>query len=186
MGDKKLNQREENYTQYLFEGLSQRKAYRKAFPGSVKWKDGTVDVRASQVASKDKIIIRLTELRAEADERSQVTHEMITEELRKIAFFDIGELFDDNGNLKDVHDMSITARKTISSIKVRKEFVGSGEDKEVHYITEVKLNGKDQSIDKLSKHVGYYEKDNNQRKSDITFENETLMKIREKVCSDKG
>jgi len=155
-------QRDEIFCQELLRGSTQRKAYLKAYPNSKKWKDKTVDTRAWELAVSSEVKGRLSELRKKAEKETIITHNMITEELAKISFFDIAELFDKNGNLKNVHDMSETARKTISSIKVRREVSGHGEDKEVHFITEVKLNGKDQSIDKLSKHVGYYEKDNEQ------------------------
>jgi hypothetical protein len=55
--------KQEKFVQGLANGLSQRKAYRAAYPTSVKWKDSTVDVKASQLAADDKVLIRLQELR---------------------------------------------------------------------------------------------------------------------------
>ena len=56
------NARHEKFAQELSKGLSQRKAYRLAFPNSVKWKDETVDPKASALAKSDKVSARVKEL----------------------------------------------------------------------------------------------------------------------------
>lgn len=53
----------EDYAQARAEGLSQRKAYRKAYPRSEKWKDGTVDAKACNLEKEDKIVARYNELK---------------------------------------------------------------------------------------------------------------------------
>lgn len=61
------NVRHEKFAQCIANGMSQRKAYRSAFPKSENWKDETVDVKASTLAKNDKVLVRLKEL---ADESS--------------------------------------------------------------------------------------------------------------------
>ena len=56
------NAKHEKFVQGLISGLSQRKAYREAFPASRKWKDNTVDSRASELAKNSEILGRLKEL----------------------------------------------------------------------------------------------------------------------------
>lgn len=56
------NARHEKFAQGIAGGLSQRKAYRAAFPNSQKWKDETVDVKASELKKNDKVLVRLEEL----------------------------------------------------------------------------------------------------------------------------
>lgn len=60
------NAKNEKFAQGIFEGLSQRKAYRAAFPSSAKWKDATVDNRASELYNTDEILGRLKELKESA------------------------------------------------------------------------------------------------------------------------
>ena len=64
------NAKNEKFAQGIFEGLSQRKAYRAAFPSSVKWKDSTVDSRASELYNTSEILGRLDELKKEAADDS--------------------------------------------------------------------------------------------------------------------
>lgn len=64
------NERHEKYCRGLMNGLSQRKAYRAAFPNSEKWKDATVDARACELAKDGKILVRLQELQEEATSKA--------------------------------------------------------------------------------------------------------------------
>lgn len=57
----------EDYAQARAEGLSQRKAYRKAFPRAEAWKDNTVDNKASALERDNgEILARYQELKNEA------------------------------------------------------------------------------------------------------------------------
>ena len=57
----------EDYAQARAKGLSQRKAYREAYPKSVNWKDTTVDSKASDLERKNGLILeRLAEIKDEA------------------------------------------------------------------------------------------------------------------------
>lgn len=60
------NARHETFAQELAKGVSQRKAYRAAYPNSENWKDSTVDAKACNLAKKDKIMARFQELKEEA------------------------------------------------------------------------------------------------------------------------
>lgn len=58
-----LTPQREKYARALYKGLSQRKAYREAYPRSRSWKDATVDKRASELYQNREILGRLQELR---------------------------------------------------------------------------------------------------------------------------
>ena len=64
------NIRHEKFAQGIASGMSQRNAYRAAFPNSVKWKDETVDPKASNLAKTDKVLARVKELAAEASSKA--------------------------------------------------------------------------------------------------------------------
>ena len=64
------NPRHEIFAQEVAKGMSQRKAYRVAFPNSVKWKDETVDPKASNLANTDKVSARINEIRSEASSKA--------------------------------------------------------------------------------------------------------------------
>lgn len=56
------NVRHETFAQGMAAGLSQRKAYRAAYPSSKNWKDETVDSKASALMKNGKVLARYNEL----------------------------------------------------------------------------------------------------------------------------
>lgn len=80
------NARHEKFVQCLIAGMSQRKAYREAFPASVRWKDTTVDVNASKLFSDTKVLLRYKELQEEAQDAA-----IMTRKERMVALSDIAQ-----------------------------------------------------------------------------------------------
>lgn len=78
------NERHEKYCRELMNGTSQRKAYRAAFPSSERWKDSTVDAKASALAKNDKVLARLQELQEEATSKAVKTATERKEWLSKV------------------------------------------------------------------------------------------------------
>lgn len=77
----KLTTKQEKYVQELVTGLSQRKAYRRAYPSSVKWKDSTVDSHASRLLATDKVMARYNELMDEHKDKALWTREKAVDAL---------------------------------------------------------------------------------------------------------
>lgn len=65
------NARHEKFVQSLIAGMSQRQAYREAFPSSNRWKDKTVDNRASELFRE--VLGRYKELQEEAQDAAIMT-----------------------------------------------------------------------------------------------------------------
>ena len=65
-----LTAKQEKYVQNLVKGLSQREAYRKAYPSSLKWKDNIVDSKASNLFKNGKVLARYNELIDKADDEA--------------------------------------------------------------------------------------------------------------------
>ena len=61
-----ITQNRELYCQARMRGLSQRRAYREAYPRSRRWKDSAVDRRASELEGRPEVSARLRELRRAA------------------------------------------------------------------------------------------------------------------------
>ena len=71
----KLTPKQEKFVQGLVSGLSQRQAYRKAYPNARKWNDNSVDSRASNLFKNDKVLTRYNELMNEHKEKALWTRE---------------------------------------------------------------------------------------------------------------
>lgn len=68
-----ITQNQELYCQARMRGLSQRRAYREAYPRSRAWKDSAVDRRASELEGKPEVSARLTELKRAAAAAATLT-----------------------------------------------------------------------------------------------------------------
>lgn len=71
----KLTTKQEKYVQGLVAGLSQREAYRKAYPSAKEWKDKTVDNRASELYNSREVLGRYSELMSEHKDKALWTRE---------------------------------------------------------------------------------------------------------------
>ena len=77
-----LTSKQEKYVQGLVAGLSQRQAYREAYPNSIDWKDRTVDSRASELLKKSNVLGRYNELMEEHKNKALWTREEAINELK--------------------------------------------------------------------------------------------------------
>lgn len=84
-----LTDRIEIFCNELIRTNNQRKAYRAAYPSAKKWKDSTVDSKASNFAKTDKVLARLSELRSEIAEKNKISRNDIVEQLSDIGFADV-------------------------------------------------------------------------------------------------
>lgn len=115
--------------------MSQREAYRNAFPSSVKWKDATVDSKASDLFNTDEILERYNELQEEFKERALYTREQAVEDLRWM-----------QGNARDDVELNglnkANASAFLNATKQLTDLCGLN-------IQKLEINGVDKEISKL-------------------------------------
>lgn len=83
------NARHEKFVQCLITGMSQRKSYREAFKQSTRWKDETVDSKASKLSKTDKVLARYNELLELAQDEAILTRKERMVFLSEIVIDDI-------------------------------------------------------------------------------------------------
>lgn len=167
MSKGKLTQKQENFSLYLFEGMSQRVAYRKAFPSSKKWSDATVDNRASELAKSDEILGRLKSMREKVEERSVITIEKTVKELAKIAFMKEADFYNDDGSVKKLSELTEDQKAALASYEFKQIKEGFGDDAEYIDVPVFRSQDKLKALDMIMKHLGAYEKDNEQSKQKV-------------------
>ncbi|HCM87926.1 MULTISPECIES: terminase [Enterococcus] len=79
------NARHEKFVQCLITGMTQRKAYRESFASSNRWKDNTVDSRASELLKVSEVLGRYKELQEEAQDEAILTRKERMVKLSEIA-----------------------------------------------------------------------------------------------------
>lgn len=157
----KLTIKQERYVQGLFAGLSQREAYKQAF-NCENMKDETIDVKASELANKDKIRVRLDELKNELKSRNMITAERVMAEYAKLAFFDPRKLFNADGTPKNITELDDDTAAALAGLDVQDVYEGYGEDRRfIGYTKKYKLSDKRAALDSIAKCLGMFKENVN-------------------------
>jgi len=162
--DNVLTDKQEQYCQNYVVCMNQSTAYRIAYDAEA-MNANSVAREACLLHSNPNITQRIKELQSEAYERNKATIDELVNVLSGMVRFDIAELYDDNGNLLGVKEMPLIARQMISELSSDHLRSGSeiiGETKRVKTIAKL------DAVEKLMKHLGGYEKDNFQKKTEIS------------------
>jgi phage terminase small subunit len=108
------------------------------------------DIIGSRVLRNPLVRAALAKRQAAQLQRVELSADRVLEELRRVAFSDIVDIFDEAGHLRAVHELSPEARATIASIKVTKTNLTSGDGMED--VVEVKRWDKLKALEVLAKH----------------------------------
>ena len=112
------NQKQEKFAQCLANGMSQRKAYRAAYPNSEKWKDATVDSKASVLAKNGKVLERVLELAKESSSKAVMSARERKEWLTSVVMKDDEEMRD---RLKAIDILNRMDGEYIEKVEVKNE-----------------------------------------------------------------
>lgn len=125
----------------------------------------------SENLKKPEIISEVEKLQAEISERNKITVDELVQTLAKLVRFDIADLYDESGNLKNIHEIDRDARLSLEGVETdtRISFGKEGEDIGRTDTKKVKLSNRKQAIDMLLKHLGGYREDNAQRQPTVTL-----------------
>lgn len=119
----------------------------------------TAHEQAAQLLAKLSIQNRVNELQSKIADKLEITAERIAEEYAKIGFSDFGDFIDTGNKLKDVSTLGKDRTRVIESVKRTVTEFKDGQTTTV----QIKLHSKIAALDALSKHLGFYERDNRQK-----------------------
>lgn len=108
----------------------------------------------------------LSSLKAEYMEKEGISKQRVLDEYRKIAFSDVRNILTVDGGLKTVDEFDDDTAGSIASIESFDEFSKGGERLGTN--RKIKLHDKLRALEALSKHLGLFEKDNDQKKNQAT------------------
>ena len=160
---------QEKFAVGVASGKTQADAYREAYPKAKKWKDASVYSQASALMADSKVSIRVKELRERISGIGIASAERVLLEASRIALFDPRKLFRDDGSPKPINELDDDTAAALAGLDVVEEFEGSGEDRVfVGYTKKYKVADKNSAIEKLFKHHGLYERDNEQKTNPLS------------------
>lgn len=136
---------------------------------------------ASNMLKNPKIHSAIQRYRKGTQVLSSVELNRTLEEIAKIAFSDLREVFDDDGRLLPPHRWSDRAAAAVSSFDVVTKHLGEGE---VAYVAKIKGWDKIAALDKIMRHLGGYN-DTLKISHDFSAMEEKLKQGRKRVAQLK-
>lgn len=112
--------------------------------------------QASQILAISECQEYIKELQSKISKRNEITIDDLIQDLNEIRKADLKALYDDNGQLRDIKDLPPELRHAIQELNIFS--VG-----ELKTVTKYKLYSKLEAIEKLARHLGFYEEDNKQK-----------------------
>ncbi len=124
----------------------------------------TANPIGAQNLAKVSIQARIAELRTKIQEKTGITPESVVLELAKIGFANIKGVLDDNNEIVDISKLPDDITAAIESIQsdIRHD---SGKSDGYTEKVKVKFHSKLGALTDLGKHLGVFEKDNNQQQT---------------------
>ena len=165
-----LQPHEEQFVAMLAQGYTAIESYREAVNGTFSY--ATTSARANELKNRPRVKERLKELKRVSAEQNQVSTTRTVREIARIAFADPRRLFRDDGTPLDIQDLDDDTAASVVGIDVA--VAGEGDARILKY----RLASKNQALDKLMRHLGGYEKDNEQAAGGLA---DALMRARQRV-----
>lgn len=104
----------------------------------------------------------------ERSERTKITADRVIKEIGRIAFADIREFFNDDGEIKKPKEFTDDAAAVVAQLDTDEIFEYlDGRRTQIGNTKKIKLHSKVVALDMLAKHLGLYEKDNSQQVTKI-------------------
>jgi len=135
--------------------------------------------QGSQLLAKPAIQHYIQERQKQIKDKLEITQEMISREYAKIAFIDIRKFYDANGRLLLPHELDDDAAASLAGIDVDEiwGYEPQAEAKvKIGETKKIRMHSKQAALDSLAKHVGFFEKDNEQNKPTAVVTVEVVIK----------
>ena len=123
----------------------------------------TANEQAARLLANVSIKDRIAFLQAELAERNKLKADDVINELKSLGFWNIKDFIGTDNAIKDLSKLSRAKTKPVVGIKSREVRTKLGETTTSEFTTELKLADKRSALVDLGRHIGIFEKDNNQK-----------------------
>lgn len=118
------------------------------------YSEKTARVQGSRLLTNADIAAAIAAGSAKRLRKAEVDADTVLGELLRLATVDIAGAYDQQGNLKPIHDIPEDVRRAIAGVEVDQLWEGQGKDRrQVGIVTKVKFWDKHRSLESLGKHL---------------------------------
>lgn len=131
----------------------------------------TADQTASRLLRNVKISDFIKKLQNKLSEKTEITAEKVIQELAKVGFSNIQDFINEGNSIQDISKVDEPKAAAVSAIETSES---TSKDGTVTVNTKFKLYNKVDALEKIGRHLGIFEKDNQQQKSDIVIKQNVI------------
>ena len=124
----------------------------------------TANEQASRMLANVNISNRISGLMKQRSDEVGITSEQVLSELASLSFWSIQDFIGEGNSILDISKISREKSKPVVGIKRTEKIMGSVTIIE----TELKMVNKHGALVDIGRHLGLFEKDNSQKKTDVT------------------
>ena len=111
----------------------------------------------SDLLAVEEVQQRIAELSADRNNELKIEARDVLLELYRMLTADVAQAFDDDGNVKPIHEIPIDLRRTIAGFDCEEEYQGRGEAREyIGRLKKVKFWSKEKAAELLGKHLALF------------------------------
>ena len=122
------------------------------------YSERTAKQEAYKLLNIDEVSDYVAKLQSKVAKRNEITIDELIQDLLEMNNVNIADLYDKKGKMKNISDLPRNLTKCIQEIQITR----AG--------TKYKFYSRLEVLEKLAKHLGFYEKDNRQSKPEIKLE----------------
>lgn len=142
----------------VLNGGNKSEAFRIAYPNSLKWKDKSVNERASKLSKEAKVQSRVKELQEKLAEKAEkefnVDADYVLRRHIEMDELDIADILDDDGDIMPIRQWPKAWRQSISGIEVSELKAGKGDQETLcSVLKKIKWPDKVANLKALGSHV---------------------------------
>ncbi|MCP1404437.1 terminase small subunit [Achromobacter insolitus] len=115
----------------------------------------TAESQGSRLLSNAKVAKAIQAGKEARAARTEITQDRVLQELARLAFFDIRQLYHEDGRLKAPHELDDDTAAAVAQLESIEEYAGRGEDREAIGTTKkAKTFSKDAALALAMRHLG--------------------------------
>ena len=139
-------------TRFIKEFLVDRNATRAAIAAG--YSENGASVTGTRLLADTKIRTAIEKANDKINVKLDVTVERITLELARLAYYDPGEYWNEDGSAKEFHELNEDARRAIAGFEMAELFTGTGDKRNLAgYVKKFKLADKGLNLERLGRHL---------------------------------
>lgn len=115
----------------------------------------TAESQGSRLLSNAKVAKAIQDGKEARAARTEITQDRVLQELARLAFFDIRQLYHEDGRLKAPHELDDDTAAAVAQLESIEEYAGRGDDREAIGTTKkAKTFSKDAALALAMRHLG--------------------------------